>query len=284
MLQFAKGRVHVKTTVPPGDSLVGILPFNVMRLERAKLSENARLELLTAEHRAVPFDGNIHDLRGDCGTTLTIGSHVSLFVRNRSDHPEPLELQVLGTVVDGQEREEGQPAPEVGHAVVLGVFAQEMTLEREEAGHVSLSHLLAGATDNHARAKGAAMVAFGSACLRGETADFDALDQAEAHRDRCHRLLVYLQASIAREREAEPDQTDTLGFSPEDYDRMLEDMAKRAGKTIEQVRAEVAERAADPSKRPRAGLTFDGDGLLEGMSSDDLGAVVSDAAKDALPL
>lgn len=123
-------RLHVKATVPPGDSLVGILPHDIIRLEQAKLTANEHLFLLTANYRSVPFDGGVHDLRARCGgTTLALGNHVSLFVRNASAEPQPLEVQIVGTsVVEDQEPEAtlGVPAPLLSHKLVLGLFAQEV--------------------------------------------------------------------------------------------------------------------------------------------------------------
>lgn len=126
-MNFQRARLHLRCVVPPGRSLVGAVPFGIFRVESAKLSVNPKLSLVHASGKFIPFDGAIHDLRGDCGTTLTIGSHLSFYIQNHGDSPEPLELQVLGTTtVDGPLTEVWGKAPELGHQLVLGVFAQEL--------------------------------------------------------------------------------------------------------------------------------------------------------------
>lgn len=130
-MSFQRARLHLRCVVPPGPSLVGAVPFGIFRVESAKLSVNPKLELFHTPRNAVPFDGAIHDLRGDYGTTLCIGSHLSFHIHNHGDGPEPLELQVLGTTtVDAPLTEAPGKAPELQHQAVLGVFAQELPAPR----------------------------------------------------------------------------------------------------------------------------------------------------------
>lgn len=117
-------RLHIRTTVPPGHSVVGVHPHTLFRLERAKLPAQPGLWLGHAIGTFLPFDGHIHDIRGIDGTTLCVGGMFAFHVRNDTSAPKLLEMQVGGTAVDWE-------APEVSHNTVLGLFAQEVTEEPE---------------------------------------------------------------------------------------------------------------------------------------------------------
>lgn len=132
-MSMKRCRIHIRTTVPPGSSLVGVFPHTLFRIERAKLPDLPGLWLGTAIGQYIPFDGHIHDVRGHYGTTLTIGAMFSFCVRNDHPEPRPLEFQVGGTAVDWT-------TPEVSHGLVLGLFAQEYVdvPERDEEAEAEL--------------------------------------------------------------------------------------------------------------------------------------------------
>lgn len=127
-------RVHVRATVPPGDSVVGVLPFNCFRVATVKLGVNEHLTLSTSRHEALPFDGRIHDLRVRAGDspTLGVGNLLAFLVRNASSEPTELDLQLLGQTVDEPRPGEATPAPELGHRLVIGLLAREVTLSTED--------------------------------------------------------------------------------------------------------------------------------------------------------
>ena len=107
----------------------------MIRLERAKLGITDGVSLIHAQGTpAMPFDGRTCDLRSPCGTTMCIGSHLSLLVQNDRDEPAPIELQIVGTAVDGPVHVPTEPAPHVGHSVVHGLLAQEVTYDPEPLG------------------------------------------------------------------------------------------------------------------------------------------------------
>lgn len=262
-MKATSARVHVKTTVPPGESLVGVLPFNVIRLERVKLSPNPFVQLLTANHVAVPFDGRIHDLRAKTGgPTLGIGNHVSLFVRNLSNEPEFIELQIGGTTVDGEPSTPGEPSPDIGCKLVLGLFAQELEPEPWHSGPIPLSERLALAADHYATAKLAATDAIDAFLLSGLDSDLDKILHADARAYRLLELLHRLQAPCDESTPATlPERglyvggasaearDDELGISPEEWSAMRDEMKARNGWTDAELDAHLLAAARDPSQR-----------------------------------
>lgn len=257
-MNLQRARVHVKTTVPPGESLVGVLPFNVFRLERVKLTPNEHVLLLTANHVAVPFDGRVHDLRAKVGgPTIGIGNHISLFVRNQSSEPQDIELQIGGSSIDTAPAPPGEPATDIGCKLVLGLFAQELEPEPWHPNPIPVPELLDLAADHYASAKHAAASAFDQAVMTGAKEDLDLLDQADARAFRMLQLLQRAQSLAdaspetlpeAGRRGDGPDEA-ALGFTPEQWAAMRDVLKERNGWTDAQLDAHIAEVARDPSKR-----------------------------------
>jgi hypothetical protein len=108
-------RITVRATVPPGDSLIGVYPQSLFRIERFHLPVAADVALMHGgiEH---PFDGQTltnasHD------RTLCVGHFFAFHVRNKALVPTPLVFEVSGTAVDA-------PPTQEGHTIV-GTFAME---------------------------------------------------------------------------------------------------------------------------------------------------------------
>lgn len=124
-IQRQTGRLHIKATIPPGRSLVGVIPHTMFRLERVRLMPSPDVALLTANGQSRPFDGRIHDLASSWGErTLTIGSLLAFSLDNRANEPRDIEMKVGGTCIEWPMKD-GDKFAKVTHGLVLGLFPQE---------------------------------------------------------------------------------------------------------------------------------------------------------------
>ena len=106
-------RVHVKTTVPPGRSLVGVYPQTLFRIDRFHLPDAPGLALAFGG-RLVPCDGKVHR-NESLQRTLCVGNFFAFDVDNTTGEPRAFELTVSGPAVDGPLEHEGW--------VVMGTIA-----------------------------------------------------------------------------------------------------------------------------------------------------------------
>ena len=116
-------RIHF--TVPPGESLVGFMPFTMFRIDQVKTSVDPLLHLGTPRGQYVTFDGSVHDVRSDSGRTLCLGNFVAFHVKNDSSFPRAADITITGPAVDWP------PDTLVQGKVILGAFAQEVEKEPE---------------------------------------------------------------------------------------------------------------------------------------------------------
>ena len=112
-------RLKIETTVPPGESIVGVFPHEVFRVEVIDtLRDQPKLYLVRAG-RHVACNGQEHRVQG-YERTLCLGSFLALHVRNEGDLPAPLCLELRGLAL-GKE--------EVDHQLVRGFFTMEAAAE-----------------------------------------------------------------------------------------------------------------------------------------------------------
>jgi len=247
MPTVSRARIHVKTIVPPGKSLIGILPLNLIRLEKVKLTLNAHLVLFSPRGPAIAFDGLVHDLTSDHGTTLCFGNHLSVLVENRSSEPTEAELQLSGSCVDGPEPEPGEKLlPVLAHQEVVGLVAQEAVVERFGVRDVPLEELDHALEHHVAKAELAWQRAFNAACLDPTALKLSLLDDAEHHRDRVHGL----QLRVRHDLKARPETIQNyLGFTDEQWRGLRDTLKTRHGFDDGELDRHLATVASDPSAR-----------------------------------
>jgi hypothetical protein len=109
-------KLKVRAAVPPGDSLVGVYPLCLFRIDRFHLPVAPGLALM---HGGTPYlcDGQVVANRSS-DRTLCVGNFFALHVRNSLATKQELELTVSGPTVDGPEEQDAH--------VVLGTFAMEV--------------------------------------------------------------------------------------------------------------------------------------------------------------
>lgn len=110
----AKLRLQVK--VPPGDSLVGVYPQELFRIEKIDTVRAQEGLSLVRGGRRVPLDGRVYEVQGH-ERTLGCGDYLALHVRNASEEIRALELVLSGLSLGGEEN--------VAHQSVWGLFTME---------------------------------------------------------------------------------------------------------------------------------------------------------------
>lgn len=120
-MPISRCRLHLRTTVPPGDSLVGAQPQHLFRIERFFLPEAPDLFLVRGG-QPLPCDGREHENLSH-ERTLCVGAFFAFHVRNTSGMPRFFELTVSGLGIDTP----AEYAPEM----LLGTFAQDFTTDAE---------------------------------------------------------------------------------------------------------------------------------------------------------
>jgi hypothetical protein len=121
-MPISRCRLHLRTTVPPGDSLVGAQPQHLFRIERFFLPEAPDLFLVRGG-QLIPCDGRMHENTSH-ERTLCVGAFFAFHIRNQVMTPRWLELTVSGIGIDTPE----EYAPEV----LLGTFAQDFSVQMSE--------------------------------------------------------------------------------------------------------------------------------------------------------
>lgn len=109
-------KLRVRASVPPGDSLVGVYPLCLFRIDRFHLPVAPGLALM---HGGMPYlcDGQVVTNRSS-DRTLCVGNFFAVHVRNSTAVRQDFDLTVSGPTVDGPGEQEA--------FAVLGTFAMEV--------------------------------------------------------------------------------------------------------------------------------------------------------------
>lgn len=108
-------KLRLKSMVPPGESLLGVFPFELFRIEKIDtLREQPYLSLVRAGV-VVPLDGQVHEVRG-YERTLGIGNYLALHVKNDAGEMRDIELQLSGLSLENETIE---------HQLLSGFFTME---------------------------------------------------------------------------------------------------------------------------------------------------------------
>lgn len=113
---ITRTRLRLKAVVPPGQSLVGVYPQILFRIERFHLPMAPDL-FLAHGGKLVPCDGQVHENFESNERTLSVGGFFAFDVRNEAATSRLFDLTVSGLSVDAPEAIE----PEA----VLGTFTME---------------------------------------------------------------------------------------------------------------------------------------------------------------
>lgn len=90
---------RIATHIPPGDSLVGFIPWQLFRYDRIELPKTeARLSLIRAG-TTLPCDGRTHEV-AYFERTLCVGNFIALHVRNDEETPQSLNFILHGKTID----------------------------------------------------------------------------------------------------------------------------------------------------------------------------------------
>lgn len=109
-------RATVKAVLPPGNSLLGIYPQFIFRVDEIETAELKDVVIVRGG-RSVPCDGRTHAVEYH-ERTLCVGCFLALHVRNDAQMPRPFEVVLKGPAVDA-------PAEELQLQALQGLFAME---------------------------------------------------------------------------------------------------------------------------------------------------------------